>query len=499
MSQESSLENEVEQLVQSPLMPYTSGIDGFTVHSKCPYAADGIRGLIHAIEAIGRYDQRALNVAAPQDLVLITGNTYDKDYVQWLHDVGLGTHPDNVVLLPEDGNIPLADRLLGDDRLLKQVEARVHNHCDAVGMHGTWHPFWYSSKEREVAETLELDYFGSETEKIQKFNDKAYFKEMCRAIGVPVIDGVTVSRKLGDDISVHYLQYANALLEGLAKFCGRVFIRGNISAAGNSKKICTLHGGEDSASFNETLEWMLSDTEMTAFLVERDCSPHKSPSAMFRILSDGTIYRLSPVGRQILLNREHQGNCYPLNGSPHVERELVEMGVRIALEKRKRGYVGDFGIDFIESQSGLLYPVEENPRNTGQSALAHFYVQMLHQETDHIFDDLRFSRRELSLFPDALVQKIYNGDIKPRLHMQTVNVKTSANSFKELHELLGDILYVPGRSWGVVPMNIGPLRYTGKFSLVTFAKSEYDFHGVTLLAAARVGVKNVDVLRQLFL
>lgn len=499
MSQESSLEQEVQQLVQSPLMPYTAGIDGFTVHSKCPFAADGIQGLAQRIEAIGRYDQRALNVAASQDLVLITGQTFDRDYVQWLYDVGLGTHPDNVVLLPEDGMIPLAERLLGDNRLLGEVKTRVRDHCDKVGMKGTWHPFWYSSKEREVAETLALDYFGSETEKIRKFNDKAYFKEMCREIGIPVIDGVTVYKKPDEDEGAQYYRFAVGLQEGLRNFNGRVFIRGNISAAGNSKKVCTLRGGDDSASFDDTLEWMLDDTEMTAFLIERDCSPRKSPSVMFRIISEGTIYRLSPVGRQILLNREHQGNCYPVNGGPYIEQELVEIGARIALEKRKRGYVGDFGIDFIESQSGLLYPVEENPRNTGQSALAHFYVQMLRNKIDLAFDNVRFSRRELSLFPDDLFQKVYEGDVEPRLHMQTVNVKTSAHSFKELQELLGDILYVHGRSWGVVPMNVGPLRETGKFSLVTFANSKYDFHGVTLLAAARVGVQNIEVLRQLFL
>lgn len=498
----SRLETEVRRIVHNPVMPYTAGIHGFTVHSKCPYSSDGIQGLAKRIQAIGRYDQRAFNVAAPQDLVLITGNDYDRGYVQWLSDVGLGADPENVVLLPEDGMTPLAQRLLQDKSLRQTLEKRVAAHSDMLGEGGTWHPFWYSSLDREVADRIGVEYFGAETKPVRKLNDKVYFKQMCRSLGIPVVEGYTLLPKEGEDGARQHRRYASALRKSLRQFGGRVFVRPNISAAGNSRQI---NMSDDMADFSETLEWMLHDTEMSAFLLERDCSPRASPSLMFRILPTGEIYRLSPVGQQILLQRAHYGNCYPFNGSDEAEKALVELGAQIAIANRNRKFVGDFGIDFIESFGGFLFPVEENPRNTGQSALAHFYARMLQQETDSSsFQDLAFQMGELFALPEDFVQLFYDiGEDDKRLHMASVNVETFARSFSDMQNLLGMLLYQPGRSWGVIPMNIGPLRDAGKFSLVTFGTSKQDFTGVTLLAAARLHLEefeqNVAVLRELLL
>ncbi len=202
----------------------------------------------------------------------------------------------------------------------------------------------------------------------------------------------------------------------------------------------------------------------------------------------------------MLDRKEHAGNYYPARLPESKRRELVERGARLAMVMREDGFVGDFGLDVMETPYVDLPFVECNPRNTGQTPLAHASVRLQQEDLDSrgledvLGEGFLTLRNEISTIDSRLLDRFGQGDVTKQFHIASVNVQTGKGKFRHLEEALGPLLYQPGQSFGVIPQNMGPFMQHGKFSMVVYGQNQRDFRMAMLLAAQRVGMKNMQVL-----
>ncbi|MHA1936978.1 MAG: hypothetical protein ACXABV_07725 [Candidatus Thorarchaeota archaeon] len=378
---------------------------------------DTLRGfseIIDQVPGIRKYD-RAIAIARSEDVVFLK-SAPDRAYLQWLSEVGLGCRNLVVISGREDMSLPerimkngsknQLDRLLGDSRF---------------GV--VFSPYYGGRLEKRASEYLGL-FMYSNTEVAEEMDNKIGFKLLCRKMGIPVVEDSIIDTEMTISEMVlvirHWLDRT-----------GRVILRGEYGASAS-----TLHVlNHIDPTFLQKLK--NSCPSRTRFLVEPFFDTLSSPSSVWFIKRDGSIVHLR-TSNQILENGiSHLGNEFPVQFD---EGFVDKMSFRFAQYLARKGFIGPFGLDYIETENGM-YATECNPRMTG------------------------------AIYPWELVFLLEQKGPVRAARSENIALPLEYRKFEILRQIWSDVLYDGKSSEGVIiPYNVGPIR-TGKITVLCTGSS----------------------------
>lgn len=400
------------------------------------------------VQGIETYDERALVVARPDDLVCVVDRV-NHQYLQFLSIIGIGPINGNVVVASEsvhpNSNAVLSDLLMSNYEALLKIRKLVKRNNKIV-----LNPFIASPKEFELARILEkvlgrkVEVLGGNSEIVDYANHKHNVKAKALELGVPVPKGDTVELQLREDGRPLDLTPVQVAINRYIYRNGRVIVKGSYGASGSSIIIVE----NNSESIEKALSEIAGRSDNGIYLVEVMLDVIVSPNVLMHIEpGNGRILRVSVTDQRLGENLMHEGNIYPTRAK--TLRAMISSAQNIAKWLQHEGYSGIVGFDFgeyLNHETGELEHVlfEINPRINGaaypKSLMEHFNKKQGETGAPYI---------------EAFL---------------SANVKTKASSFAELDELYGDLFFNPKTGKGLVPYNTGCLE-NGKFSLTVFGKS----------------------------
>lgn len=383
---------------------------------------------IHEINSIPRFENvvermftilkydRVIAISKPKDVVFLKFQP-DKGYLKWLEEVGLGTK--NIIIL----NCEQKEKMPDIIPTRKDLKEKVHSFLGEDKKIAVISPFIGKSSEEKVSKFLEIPLYSNK-EKVEKFDSKINFKNICRKVGVPVVEDVEFQASEG-------IERLRSIVEDMLKETGIVIIRGEFGATASTTNILEKVDDEE---LKEIIE---SGEPEDRYIIEPFKKPLYSPSSVWFITKEKRIVHIRTSNQLLEDYISHDGNEFP---GPYNEELIDEYSFRIAKEFAKEGYVGPFGFDFIETKEGV-YGTECNPRMTG------------------------------SLYPWALVSILERHGKINAARSKNIALKKKGKTFSELREILGELLYNGKKNSGVVvPYNLGPLPY-GKISVLVTGSS----------------------------
>lgn len=409
-------------------------------------SAGDIASLTRVVPGLASYDQRALALAGPRDLVCLLERP-DEAFLDYLERVGLAVDTERIVTPRELGSTvatgSLLDRLLGSPTAVAELSKRLADEPRRIRLQ----PFIATARELELAGALEraanreIQLLGGDPRGIDRANQKHRGREKARELGIPVAPGEVVELAPGSGDPFADLRPLKAAVARQWTRTGRVIVRGTRGYSASSTHVIEANP----RSLERTLEALAKRTDNSIYLVDALLPLRLSPNLQTLIDPDSdAIHCLSVTDQLLGSGLDHRGNALPTRAEN--ASAMWEHALKLSRWLRDEGCTGIVGFDFCEaddpeSESSPFF-VEINARiNGGTYALALF--QRL----------VRRLRREGTPPPEAFVTQI---------------AKTRLRSFEEIGRALGDILLEPGSAAGVLPCHPGSLG-TGSIALLAIA------------------------------
>jgi hypothetical protein len=377
---------------------------------------------------------RALPLAESSDVVILFTKP-NESYLSWLRGLGMG--PGQVVsyhlIAPTQS---LADVIIADPAPLQNALRNCSSEIIYV-------PFFGSKKEEDLVARLGFQLFGCSEAITLKFYDKGSFKQRCRDLGIPTVDGDTGAVKKrffrGIDTSV-LARVVSALLKNHSS----LIVRGAVGSGGSSVyKV-------EHENVEEVLSQIRAEKAPMQFLVEPYLQVIASPNDQWCICADGTIEHLE-ISAQLFTNLKHTGNIKGPYFSSRVSDYMTLTSEKIVRSMASDGYRGVVGIDYIVTDEAI-FPIENNARLNGST----FAIGLVDQ----------FEKRH------GTVQtwKFFRAEVDPC-------------TFEELAERLRNLLYDGSAINCVFPFDCDGLEANGHFTAVIVAE---DFYHAQYLESALV-------------
>jgi hypothetical protein len=401
------------------------------VHAVTSLAAGAAAAELQALHRGNEhYDQRALLLAEPGDLVCVLG-TADAAYVRYLEEVGLGPGPGHVVAVGAGPGgaaatgATLTQALLRDDRALVRV-----GELGAADLPVRLEPFVAGPDEQGLAERLgsvlgrEVDLLG-EPVATERAGRKDLQRRWAQELGIPVAEGETVALEPAADGTPASVAPLRAAIARRLRAGERVLVRGSGGASGSATR--TVAGEEELAS---VLGWAASRQEAT-YLVDRLYPIGPSPNVLVFVAPEGPV-RFVGVTDQILdANLHHAGNRFPSRAL--LVDEMIAHAEALGRHLRGTGYTGWAGCDFCE----YLDP------STGKPRL--FFAELN-------------ARINGASYPVVAASRLAASGDRPMAFLSRY-ARTPARSFVDLAGRLGRHLLRPGGGPGTLPYNTGSLAH----------------------------------------
>ena len=400
------------------------------VHAVTSLAAGAAAAELQALHRGNEhYDQRALLLAEPGDLVCVLG-TSEAAYVRYLEEVGLGPGAGHVVAVGRDpgdaaGGATLTQALLRDDRALARIAER-----GAADRTVRLEPFIAGRDELELATRLggvlgrAVNLLG-EPIATERAGRKDLQRRWAQELGIPVAEGETVALEPaagGTPAGVAPLRSAIARWLAAGE---RVLVRGCGGASGSATRI--VAGEEELTS---VLRWAGARHEAT-YLVDRLYPIGPSPNVLVFVAPEGPVRFVGATDQILDANLHHAGNRFP--SSALLVDEMIAHAEALGRHLRGMGYAGWAGCDFCE------YP---DPA-TGEPRL--FFAELN-------------ARINGASYPVVAAGRLSASRDRP-LAFVSGYARTTARSFVELAGRLGGGLLRPGGGPGTLPYNTGCLEH----------------------------------------
>jgi len=384
------------------------------------YGADNYSQFPRRDATVSSKCDRTLPAASRHDLVVLRGKL-DHDYYNWLGSHSLG--PDYVVeYQAQSGEMTLSELIVKNPEPIKKI---IRN----TGRKPVYVPWFSGPMEAEAAKILGADLFGASASATLKYNDKASFKNLCRQLGIPVVEGALF--EIFPEISDNYLEMKKTIRDNLSKY-KTVIIRGTLGEAGMS--LYKTYGNDISKLYRQ-----IADSGEKVVLIEPFLNVVSSPNDQWIIGRDGKINHLGMRDQICERGMVHIGTLKGEDSSPDILNYITETSLKIVNHMAGFGYRGVVGIDYIVSNEGI-FPVENNARFNGSS-----YVSMIVDNVEEF----------ISLIP----------------YWKFIKIKTPACTFLELTRRIEPILYNGRKLNSVFPYNCDTLPITGNFAVVLLAEN----------------------------
>jgi|GEM_PF-3919499 len=378
----------------------------------------GFGRIIAQVDGIERYD-RILSIARPQDVALLKAAP-DPGYLDWLDELGLGTRRLLVLKNPAREVLPVRIRTNGTRNKLARLLGEQNDGA-------VFCPYYAGPLEEAASDHLGLPMYADRPA-VERFDSKIRFRETCQACGVPVVEGTVL--EAGAGITEWLRQIGR-----FRKKTGIVLIRGEFGASASTTYVFT-------APDRERITRIVGEAAPhDRFLVEPFLQKCSSPSTNWFLTRGGKVIHLRTSNQLLEDGISHAGNEFPLNRGA---RLLQDWSRTIAARMHAAGFVGPFGIDFLETEAGF-FATECNPRVTG------------------------------AMYPWEIVRILEgrHGPI-PAARSENVRLRIKGIPFVDIRRRLQPYLYDGRkRDAAVFPFNTGPLSH-GKFTLLTVAGSKLE-------------------------
>ncbi len=318
------------------------------------------------LQGIGRYPERALLLARPEDIVCIS-DPVDPDYLPFLAELGLGVDPSRIVVAeaysPPASAKSLKEKLIACPDALRRI-ARLAGPDDEVALC----PFIGSRLEFDLAERLssvigrKVSVRGGPPEVVELAGQKDQMRAVALHLGVPVAEGVVVKLEVDEQGTPADVGALAAAIDRFIGTTGRVIVRGARGGGGSG----TLVVEDRPESRREVLQAVGSRRDNRVYVVETMVDAVVSPNVQMEIDPESGKIRCLGITDQLLdQTPAHRGNTFPSQSSAY--DETLRLSHRLSEWLRGAGCVGPIGFDFVEysdSRTGQPRPLfaEVNPR-----------------------------------------------------------------------------------------------------------------------------------------
>ncbi|NOQ25776.1 MAG: hypothetical protein GQ564_10485 [Bacteroidales bacterium] len=384
------------------------------------YSADNFAQFPQRNSSVVSKSDRPLAAATSNDLVVLRG-TLDHEYHNWLRSLGLGS--DHIIEYGEDTTgMSLSELILiNPDPIIDMIQK--------TGKKPVYVPWFSGIVENEAAKVLGAELFGALESETLKYNNKASFKNICKQVDIPVVEGVSFEMHPKDSDNFNSMK---SIIMDILQSNDTVIIRGALGESGLS--LYKTQGKDITEIYQE-----IADSGEEIVIIEPFLNVSSSPNDQWIISRDGSISHLGIRDQICKEGLIHTGTVNKSNLSIDNAKYITDTSFKIATEMAKTGYVGVIGIDYIVSDKGI-FPVENNARFNGSS-----YVSLI---VDNI--------EKLSV---------------PVPVWKFMKLKITPCSFNELKEKLKSYLYDGVKIDSVFPYNCEALSDTGYFSLILLAEN----------------------------
>ncbi len=370
--------------------------------------------IITQVEGIERYD-RAISIARPNDVIL-TKTHPEKSYLRWLQSVNLGTN--RIIVLDGSPKETLPERVLKNG-----TKYTIRSHLGNRQKKAVLSPYFGGLLEQQVSTYLDLEMYSS-PHIVRKFDSKINFKNACRKIGVPVIDEVifTINSKSERCLMALVKVVKTKLVE-----TGKVILRGEYGASASTTYVL------DNLTSPLLRELIHHSQPGDRYMVEPFYETQSNPSSVWFISKNKRILHLKTSNQILDEETSHMGNEFPAFFD---EQEVKRLSYKIAQHFVSEGYIGPFGLDYIERKDGF-FAAECNPRVTG------------------------------SMYPWELVTRLENRDGRIKAaKSENLHMPRKGLTFTDLQRIWDALLYDGEQTTGVIlPFNVGPIS-DGKISVL---------------------------------
>jgi hypothetical protein len=377
--------------------------------------------ILETVDEIEKYE-RTLAIARPEDVIL-TKVSPEKAYLDWLKSVGLGSQ--NLIVLDGQKDETMPERVLKNGAKTKIEQFLGSKKAEAV-----FCPYFGGPLEEKASKHLQLRMYAN-TNLVTKYDSKINFKKLCQEAGVPVLEEVILKGK--SKYSVSDLKENFKKILELKDKTGKIIIKGEFGASGSTTQIF------DDFDITDLKDFFHKCRTNERFIVEPLYRRSSSPSSVWFITTEKVCKHVKTSNQLLSDGIVHSGNEFPV---PFDEKIVIELTHKIAKCLSEEGYIGPFGVDYIESDN-KLYAVECNPRVTGAN------------------------------YPWELVNLLSTKHEKIKAaRAENIHLSRKGLTFEDLMKKWRKVLYTGEHGLGVVvPYNVGPVA-SGKVTVLGTGSSK---------------------------
>jgi hypothetical protein len=391
-------------------------------------------GVARTLPGYDRYDERAVLLARPRDVVCLTAAP-DPGYLAFLDGLGIGPARERLVVAGGDPAAPLPDRLAADSAALARV-ASLLRHERRVALF----PYVATAREHVLRDALEralgrpVTLVGGEAEVVARANQKHWIHAEAEALGVPLAPGEILAPAPGRRLDARDLAAAVARhVDGT----GRVIVRATHSTSGSGVLVADgapARPGADGTAAWDALERFAERHGAAPCLAQVMYDVDASPNVQLLVTSAGEVACVGVTDQRLDRSLRFAGSAHP--STARTLSAMLESGVLLARRLGALGYRGLLGLDFIEyvdpRRGGLRYALAEVNARVNAAT----YACALRERLDAVAARAR----------RPAVPALRSAVVAPR-----------ARSFRALRDALGPTLFDPATGRGAVPYNVGCL------------------------------------------
>lgn len=363
---------------------------------------------------------RSLPIARRDDIILLSA-ALDEPYYEWLKAHDLTSH--HVISYNQEKPRPLSD-------LIKEDPEPIRRKMEEIGKPFIFVPYYCSDNDITCAELLGIPAFGCKEAITRKYFNKVSFKEECKRLEIPMVDGghheLQTHSPLDQDSMAEIVQRL------LANY-GKVLIRG--AEDSNTRSFFVA----DSPDIQDLYDKLVANQDESV-LIEPLMNVISSPNAQWIIDLEGKAHFIGITAQQFQ-GFKWAGNMSGQYYSKRVFDYIKKTSKQVVEQMQSHDYRGVIGIDYIVCEEGI-FPIENNARLTGST----FAVALT--------DEVR------AKIPDVRCWKFYKAHTTPC-------------SFDDLCSRIGNMLYDGIKVNSVFPFLTDLLEKDGSLIVHLFAEDMY--------------------------
>ncbi len=291
----------------------------------------------------------------------------------------------DILTIPTKKGKSLTEVILNNSEYVKKIKETIEQYNQPAFVEF----FQVNVEEIRLAVLLQIPLYGL-TDSSLALNSKSEARDVFSKAGLDLIPG---------EKDIFSLEHAYDVLQKLAKKqkVKNYLLKLNRGGAGHGIVKFSIQNFISFETFKKALK---KGIRQDFFIFERACAeqgavvevfidePIKiSPSAQFEILPDHSIRALA-THDQILEGLDYVGVKFPADFT--YQKFIVDAGLKIVKETRRRGALGIIAVDFLLSRKNArepwsLWPVEINARKGGTNH-TYFWVKYL---TEAVYNEKR--------------------------------------------------------------------------------------------------------------